>query len=839
MLGIMIGVAGILALGITNQASIESITQLFEESSGKTDLMVTTSSGDGSISENTLRVLYNVPNIERILPIVKARTSLANEIDTQALQLTFFGTESGGLLLHGVDPQYEKDARDYNITMGRFIEGEENRLSEVVLVDTFAEDENINVGDQIEIITPIGIENLKVVGLMAREGPGKTNNGTFGIITINTAQKIFERQNEFDQIDLVIDKEKKQEEIESIRVSIQERLGTNFSVTYPAGQGQRMTQMLSNYQIGLNFLSGIALFVGAFLIYNAFAMTVVERTREFGMLRTIGMTSRQIISQVLVEAFTLGILGSIFGIFIGVVGARGLTGLMGNLIGSDITSDLDIPLRTLIVGLSVGIGVTLFAALIPSIKAGQISPIAALRIRGKSRESWVIRFGWKIGLFMLLFSTVLLIWNPFPYDPQFILGSMTVFMMFTGITLVIPVSVDLWEKITQPIIRVIYGNSGAIGCRNIERAKTRTTLTVAALLIGVSMILIVRSVTASFSNDLTEWISAYIGGDIYIHSTLPLRSELAKKLTGISGVQAATPIHYQPADIQINSKDSESLTFMAIDVPTYLQVTNFVFSDSETDKNMALTKLNEGDSVLISSVLAEKFDLLAGDSIVINTKSGSKPFNVAGVIVDFYNQGLVITGTRNDLRRYFRSDQVSMILVKVQSGMKISDVIPQIDALYGKRYRLNLESNESIRESVFSLLNQAFSMFDVMGVLAVLIASLGVVNTLTMNIMERTREIGMLRAIGMTRAQVIMMVLAEAGLMGVIGGMIGILFGIFLSRIFLAAMAAMSGYRLVFVVPAIGIVIGLVVSIVISQIAAIQPARKAANTNVLEAIRYE
>jgi putative ABC transport system permease protein len=130
-------------------------------------------------------------------------------------------------------------------------------------------------------------------------------------------------------------------------------------------------------------------------------------------------------------------------------------------------------------------------------------------------------------------------------------------------------------------------------------------------------------------------------------------------------------------------------------------------------------------------------------------------------------------------------------------------------------------------------------MFDVMGVLAVIIASLGIINTLTMNIMERTQEIGMLRAIGMTRAQVIKMVLSEAGLMGVIGGLIGLVFGVLLSRIFLAGMTAMSGYKLDFIVPVGGVVIGLIISLGISQLAAFQPARKAAKTNVLEAIRYE
>ena len=838
MLGIMIGVAGILALGITNEAALGSIAELFAESSGKTDLMITSASGNEALSSGDLRTVVNLNNVQIALPIVTTQTALADEAVQEGISLSFFGFDSGGLQLQGVDPNLEPYAREYKITQGQFL-GPNLDAYEVVLVETFASDEEIEVGDRVKVVTPNGFETLKVIGLMAKEGPGQTNNGTYGVIPVEAAQKMFNRLDEFDQIDLIITESEQERELEDVRVEMQAQLGDDFSVTFPAGQGQRMTQMLSNYQIGLNMLSMIALFVGAFLIYNSFAMTVVERTREFGMLRTVGMTSQQIFVQVILEALTLGILGSGLGVLIGVLGARGLSGLMGSLLGTDLNVGMTIPIESLILSLAVGIGVTLFAALIPSIQAGRVSPIAALRVRGKSKEGWIIRSGWIIGLGMLVVSTVLLIWNPFPYDPQFTLGSLTTFMMFGGITLVIPATVTIWEKLTRPIMRLIYGSSGNIGSRNIERSKVRTTLTVAALLVGVAMIMTVRLMTTAFSVDLSDWINAYLGGDIYVHSSIPLRASLPQQLTGVPGVAAATPIHYYPVEFQGLEAELEELTIMAVDPPTYLQVTNFVFSDSDADKAAALEKLDTGGAVLISSVISEKYGLTAGDEIWLKTSSGLKPFEVAEVVVDFFNSGMVITGSRQDLRRHFRNDDVTMILLKVEENADVSNVIAAIDDAYGKRYRLSMESNTSMRESVSTLMDTAFSLFDVMGVLSVLVASLGVVNTLTMNIMERTQEIGMLRAIGMTRGQVIKMVLAEAGMMGVIGGLVGLVFGILLSRIFLAGMSAMSGYSLEFIVPFEAIILGLIVALLVSQIAAIQPSRKAARTNVLEAIHYE
>ncbi len=837
MLGIMIGVSGILALGITNEASIRAIENIFEQSSGKTDLIIIPASGSTTLAENVLTKADRLASVDRVLPTIMAQTSLAGQVGGGTLDLSFFGMDSGGLLLYGIDPISDLEVRDYEITQGRFLSGESSDY-ELVLVEDYAEEEKIEVEEYIEILTPNGLEKLQVVGLMAREGPGNTNNGVFGVIPIVTAQQMFNRRGEFDQLDILLTESSKNQ-IEVSRVELETRLGDEVSVTYPAGQGQRMQQMLSNYQIGLNFLSGIALFVGAFLIYNAFAMTVVERTREFGMLRTVGMTRKQIIFQVIMEALTQGIIGSALGAVAGILGARGLTGLMEPLLGADLSSGMTVPINVLILSIGVGIFVTLISALIPSIQAGRVSPIAALKVRGKSQEGWMTHSGWKFGLGMLIISTVILIWNPFSFDPQFILGSMTVFLMFGGVTLIIPATIHIWEKITRPLTGLVYGKSGLIGSRNAGRAKIRTTLTLVALLIGVAMVLIVRIMTGAFANDLIEWIGAYLGGDIYVHSNVSLRADIADQLNGVSGVSAATPIHYQEIDIRTHSGDDETITFMAVDPSTYSRVTNFVFADSDNDEFTLLTELNSGSSIFISSVMAEKYNLERGDQLLIKTRGGFVPFNISAVVVDFYNQGLVVTGNRQDLRRYFRSNQVSTILIKAEDENEISELMTRIDQNYGKRYSLSLESNQVIREDIFTLLDQAFMMFDVMGVLAVIIASLGIINTLTMNIMERTQEIGMLRAIGMTRSQVVMMVLSEAGLIGLIGGLIGVVFGVLLSRIFLTGMTAMSGYKLDFIVPIGGVLMGLVIALGISQLAAFQPARKAAKTNVLEAIRYE
>ena len=468
--GIVLGVAGMLAISIANMTAMESIAQLFRDTSGNSSLIITAAdASEQGFSERIIRQLSKGEGIDSAVPSIQIKTVLADDMPPTKTDVSFFGTTMGGLFLYGIDPALETKARIYEVVDGDFLEPTRPDAYEVVLVQSFADENNIEVAENIEILTPYGIERLQVVGLIAKEGLGRVNNGAFGVIPLKTAQTLFDRQDELDQIDVVVDaKTGTGSAIERLRLHLQTLLGSDYSIVYPAAQGKRMTQMLGNYQIGLNFLSGVALFVGVFLIYNAFSMNVVERTREWGMLRTIGMTRRQVTNQVLGEAAILGTVGSLLGVGFGIVLASGLTRVMEAILGLEL-GNIKITGGSLAASLSVGMFVTLLAATIPAWQAGRISPMDALRIRGTHRGGWLIQQGWKLGIVLLTISTFLLISNPFPYDVQFRLGSLTVFFLFFGGTLLIPVSIGAWEWAARPFIRFMYGNCGRLGSGNIHR----------------------------------------------------------------------------------------------------------------------------------------------------------------------------------------------------------------------------------------------------------------------------------------------------------------------------------------------------------------------------------
>ena len=206
-----------------------------------------------------------------------------------------------------------------------------------MLVKDFADEKGLKVGGDLRLLTSQGIERLRIVGLMSKEGPAQLFNGAFGIVPLGAAQRQFGRVGDLDQIDVIASSDMSDSDgLDLLKASIQARLGDQYTVTFPAAQGERVSQMLDSYQIGLGSVSAITLFVGAFLIYNAFSMTVVERTREIGTMRTVGMTRGQITWQILVEAAVLGVLGSAIGVLLGILMSRGLIQVTELMLGQDV-----------------------------------------------------------------------------------------------------------------------------------------------------------------------------------------------------------------------------------------------------------------------------------------------------------------------------------------------------------------------------------------------------------------------------------------------------------------------------------------------------------------------
>ena len=653
-------------------------------------------------------------------------------------------------------------------------------------------------------------------------------------------QDLFDRGGEVDSIEVVAAPgETSTVALERIKESLQTRLGDDYAVIYPATQGERVARMLDSYQMGLSFFSGMALFVGVFLIYNAFSMTVVERTREIGMLRAVGMTKRQVRRQILVEAIVLGLAGALLGVVLGVLLSTGLIRAMEGLVSQEV-SRIRIPLQGLLTSLLVGLGVTLLAAMLPAWQAGRVSPLEALRVRGRSREPWIVEHGWPVGLALVVIALAAMFGFPSAKSELLQgLSSMALTLAFGGATLLVPAATAALDRVVRwPVMRV-YGNEGRIGASNVQRSRLRTALTVAALMVGVSMTIAIGALTTSFKRDVSDWVGSYIGGDLYVYGSMPLRTDIAERIAAVNGVEAVTPLRYTDATWVQPDGDKLTVQIRATDPLSYRQVTEFNFVNTDRSSVELAAEMAEGDVVFVSTIMAEKHGVAVGDLLTLQTRRGQRSFRVSAVVVDYMQQGLTIQGSWKDMRRYFGINDAQFFLVKTRAGVDPEIVKEQITAQFGERSHLTVQSNQVVKSQALSITGQTFAMFDVLSVISMVVAALGVINTLTMSVVERTREIGMLRSVGMTRAQIWRMILSEAALIGLVGGLFGLLVGMILARLFILGASNSQGYAVNFYVPWVPVLTSVLVSLVVSQLAAMLPARRAARLRIISAIQFE
>jgi putative ABC transport system permease protein len=283
----------------------------------------------------------------------------------------------------------------------------------------------------------------------------------------------------------------------------------------------------------------------------------------------------------------------------------------------------------------------------------------------------------------------------------------------------------------------------------------------------------------------------------------------------------------------------DSVLFVAIEPHTFRQIGEMVFVSGQGDPEANWERLSQGGSLFVSSVVADEYGLKKGDSLTLQTRRGEHPFEVAAITSDFTGQGMVVTSTYADLKRWFSESGADRFSVSVDPDYDAGIVSQEIQERYRDRYNLDIRTTKTVKESVLSVLDQAFLLFDVLSMIGVVIGGLGVLNTLMMNVLERTREIGGLRSLGMTRGQVVRMVLAESLAMGLVGCIYGAFFGYAMSKVFLTASMTMTGYELQYSFAARPFILAILIALGVSQIAAFVPARRAATINLIEALKHE
>jgi putative ABC transport system permease protein len=413
-----------------------------------------------------------------------------------------------------------------------------------------------------------------------------------------------------------------------------------------------------------------------------------------------------------------------------------------------------------------------------------------------------------------------------------------------GAVLALPLLVPFLEGSGRWLANLLFGKEGVLGSSNVRRSVSRTTLTVACLMVSLVMIIGIGTLSYTFEKDIQRWVNSALGGDIYLQAPDVMQTTFANQLQSIPGIGAISPsrfieVRVGSSSLARSANQREKLVFMAIDPQQFRAVGDMVFITGKTDPDANWQALQQQDGIFLASVAADEYGVQAGDTLNLYTRRGEHAFPVAAIITDFTSQGFIFVGTYDTLKRWFAEDGADRFTITVKEGFDPYAVAGEIEARFKDRHNLDIQTAETLKSSVNNMLDQAFQLFDVLSLIGVIIGSLGIVNTLTMNVLERTREIGALRSIGMTKGKVIKMILSESFSMGLMGCIYGIIFGYLISVAFVRALVILTSYEVEYLFTPRPYLISTLIAIGVSQIAALAPAWRAARTNIITAIKHE
>jgi putative ABC transport system permease protein len=826
--GIVLGVGivfGVLTLSDTMSGAFR---ELFSRAYGAADLTVTAAGGNGPFDGGVVEEVRGVPDVESAAPRL-----------SQPASLILGGRDERGLpnvksmRVFGVEPETASLATGFELDKGRF----PRAGAEVALDGNSAEAAGLGIGDTVRVGTPRGPEKLEVVGLLRIPG-GSFGGIAFGLAPLSHAQEVFEKPGKITGIAVEAASEG---EVEPLAERLQDRLGEGFQAERSETRTAQIDAQFQGFKIALLFFAGTALFVGAFLVFNALSMTVLERTRELGMLRALGATRGMVSRSVVLEAAILGLLGSALGILFGYGMARGLVYLFGRAFRFEISTVVLSPFA-LVSAVVVGVVITTLAALYPSLRAGRVSPVEAMRSRGGGIGGRPKKPSRLLPVAGLLLVGVGAPWTYYLAKNLstdlsglvYASGIAGVVGTFLGVALLIPSLVRPLTALFAPVLGLFFGMEGRMAAANATRNRGRTALTASALMVGISLVVAFSALGGSVLGSVRSYLEGSLGSDFVVQPAnsdydVTFSRELEEQVSAIPGVGETTGIASS-----IRRSGGQVNVVFGVD-ERYPDIFRL---NIEGGGPQAFSRL-EGGSALVGEQLAEKNGLAVGEEVTLKGPEGAKGYPVAGIVAnDFLGGGTGVYLSEQVLARDFGVDSDGFLAVKAAPGADREAVEGEISRVLRRYPQLTLYSNAEWKEQVESDFNRQYVFFyAIMGV-SVAVSAFGVVNTLSMSVFERTREIGILRAIGTTRMQVGRIVIDEGVVISLIGCLVGIAVGSLLGYLFVRGSSA-GGFEVAFYYPKVPAIAALFSALLIGVFAGFLPARSAAKTNIVEAVQYE
>src|SRR5919106_4085404 len=710
--------------------------------------------------------------------------------------------------------------------------------SEATLDKAAADDAGLSVGDPIRIAGERRAKTYRLVGLTELGGTS-FGGASIAQLTLPEAQFITGNVGRFNQISVAINPDVSSEELKQrIEQVVPPTPRVETAEENANRSSDEIHDQLSFLPIFLGVFAAVALIVGAFVIFNTFSITVAQRVREYGLLRTLGASRRQVLSSVLVEAALIGLVGAVTGVLGGLLFAKGIESLF-NALGIGLpTTALVVATRTVVVSVALGIGVTLVAVLNPALRSTRVPPIAAmqnLELTASRRRSIVtVAIAWLLMLGGVALVVVGLFGHQKTGQQALTLGVGAALVLF-GVSLYSPRLVrPLAGAIGAPLER-LRGLTGRLARENSQRNPTRTAATAAALMIGLALVSFVTVFAAGLKASIADAIENNFQGELEIQNTNgydPIPKAVATAVRQVPGVQTVSTL--ESTQIKVDGVGGKPRA-TGLDPATASQVLKLDFQGDTTEQTLRQMTSSEA---IVDESFADSNDLEVGDTIQTLGQTGNRgSFRIVGEFKDSADLLGSLVVTQEAMARDFAVTQDTFDFVKLAPGADAGAVQDRIDTLLTQQFPTSEVLNqEELKQNQENQINPLLSLVYALLSLAVIVALFGIATTLALSIYERTRELGMLRAVGMSRRQVRRMIRYESVITALIGAVLGMVLGL----IFAALMSVpLEDQGFVLSYPVGQLIFILVIAAIAGVVAAIAPARRAARLDVLQALAYE
>ena len=829
-LAVLLGVAFIAGSYVLTDTINKSFDEIFNVAYAGTDVAVsssTTAQGDQSAPPPfPARYLDQVRKVDGVEKAEGGIFSVGRFVD-----------EKGDQLSSSFAPEFISSTAQKPFDTLTYVEGHPpTTATETSLDQSTADRENLGIGDTLRIAAEAGVKSYEIVGIQ-RLGDTSSGGSSTAQLTLPEAQRLTDKVGELDGISVKAASGLSPTELaRRIDRVLPPRLLAETGQQAAARQSQDIKDQLKFFRVILLVFGGVALLVGSFLIFNTFSITVAQRIRELGLLRTLGATRGQILRGMITEATIIGLTGAVLGVFAGIGFAAALNAIFKSF-GIDLpNTGMVIETRTIVVSVVIGLLVTLAAALTPALRATRVSPMAALleaelpEGRGRGRifaaVAALLTLG---GLGMAAYGLLGSISDS--NAAAGLVGGGAVATLF-GVSMFSPRLVrPLASFIGWPLER-LRGLTGRLARENAVRKPGRTAVTAGALMIGLAVVVFVTVFAAGISASVGNAIDRNFQGDIVLQNTdgfSTISSGAGREAEQVQGVKTVSSLSfggavYKGKDIRVSAVQPST-------------VSDVLSLDWKKGSPETLSSLS-GDGAVLDDAWAKKENIEVGDRISVRTAlERPQTLVVKGTVKD--NADLLgnLVVTDRLLRHAFGAREPSMTFIKLAAGANAKRVQDEISKRVKTKYAtVEALNQQELKDNQEQQIQQLVSFFYVLLALAIVISLLGIVTTLALSIHERTRELGMLRAVGMSRRQVRRLVRYEAVITALIGAILGTILGIIFATLVSRPLAD-EGFELSY--PIGTLLVLLILAALAGVLAAIWPARRAAKLDVLQALAYE